>query len=96
MEIAQGESMGLGLTIDSDNEVVLVLTIFVNDELGYAVPIAPEVARHIGRSMRDMSREADVLQDELDDLDPEEIADRIVAIQRRFSDPAPLDGTAEH
>ena len=87
--------MGLGLTIDSDNEVVLVLTIFVDEELGFAVPIAPEVARHVGRSMRDMSREADVLQDELDDLDPEEIADRIIAIQRRFTSPDSPSETAE-
>jgi hypothetical protein len=94
IQIEQGKSMGLGLTVDRDNDVVLVLTIFVNEELGYAVPIMPDVARHIGRSLRDMSREADKLQDELDDLDPEEIQDRLVTIQNRYlTDPAPPDET---
>lgn len=99
MEITQGVSMGLGLTIDADRDVVLVLTIFQDEEHAVAVPIMPDVARHLGRSMRDMSREADRLQDELDDLDPEEITDRLVAIQGRYnklSDPESPYGTDAH
>jgi hypothetical protein len=34
--------------------------------------------------MRDMSREADMLQDELEDLDPEEKTDRLASIVRRY------------
>jgi hypothetical protein len=85
MEIRQGVAVALGLTIDSENDVVLVLTIGVDEELAYAVPIMPDVARALGRSMRDMSREADKLQDELSDLDPEEIGDRLAAIRNRYA-----------
>ena len=50
-----------------------------------AVPLMPDVALAYGRAMRDMARECQALQDELDELDPEEIADRIHAIQKRFA-----------
>lgn len=86
MEIRQGVAVALGLTIDPDRDVVLVLTIGVDEELAYAVPIMPEVARHLGRTMREMSREADRLKDELEDLDPEEIEDRLHAIRQRYSE----------
>jgi hypothetical protein len=89
LQIQQGEALALGITIDMDNEVVLVITIAVDENTAWAVSVGPEVARHFGRSIRDMSREAETLQDELDDLDPEEIADRLHAIRQRFSDPAP-------
>jgi len=97
MEIRQGQALALGLTIDGDGDVVLVITIAEDEENAVAVPVAPEVARHFGRSLRDMSREADRLQDELEDLDPEEVTDRLAAIRNRYealNDPDSLDGTA--
>ena len=93
-ELQQGVSAGLGITVDVDNDVVLVVMIGTPDGNTYAVSMMPDIARHFGRSMRDMSREADSLQDELDDLDPEEIQDRLSAIRQRYearaSGPPPL------
>jgi len=85
MEIRQGQALALGLTIDKDGDVVLVVTVAEDEENAVAVPVSPEVARHFGRSLRDMSREADRLQDELEDLDPEEIGDRLTAIRNRYA-----------
>ena len=50
-----------------------------------AVPMTPDVAIAYGRAMRNMAREAQKLQDEIDDLSPEELQDRLVAIQKRYS-----------
>jgi hypothetical protein len=84
-QLQQGVSAGLGITVDSDNDVVLVIMVGVPTGETYGVAMMPEIARHFGRSIRDMSREADMLQDELDDLDPEEIQDRLAAIRRRYA-----------
>jgi len=83
-EIRRAESIALGITIDEDNQVVIAVSLIVNDDLGYGVAMTTDVARHFGRSARDLSREADTLQDELDDLDPEEIQDRLTAIRNRY------------
>jgi hypothetical protein len=83
-EITQAEAFALGITVDSENQVIILATIALEDETIYGVGLSPEVARHIGRSIRDLSREADKLQDELDDLDPEEVVDRLKAIQARY------------
>jgi prefoldin subunit 5 len=82
-EIAQADSVALGITVDSENQVVILVTV-TKDDVIYGVGLSPEVARHVGRSIRGLSREADMLQDELDDLDPEEIVDRLEAIHRRY------------
>lgn len=82
-DITQADSVALGITVDSENQVIILVTLALGDNI-YGVGISPEVARHIGRSIRGMSREADTLQDELDDLDPEEIVDRLKAIQARY------------
>lgn len=89
-EIRRAESIALGITIDETKEVVIAISLIVTDELGYGVAMTTDIARHFGRSCRDLSREADKLQDELDDLDPEEIADRLEAIRKRYlSGPPP-------
>jgi hypothetical protein len=78
--------------VDSERQVVILvcMELETGDE-PYAVALSPEVARHVGRTARDLSREADKLQDELDDLDPEEIMDRLTAIQARYlTSPPPL------
>jgi hypothetical protein len=83
-ELQQGVAAGLGITVDSDNDVVIVIIIGTQDGQSYGVAATPDVAIAFGRSMRDMAREAQALQDELDDLDPEEILDRLVAIRQRY------------
>lgn len=85
MEAEQGVSTGLGITIDQDNEVVILVAITAADERTYVVSMPPDVALHFGRTIRDLSRDAQRLQDELDDLDPEEITDRLVAIRTRHA-----------
>jgi len=85
-ELRPAQSIALGITVDADHRVVVLVSMAL-DEAGeelYAVALSPEVARHVGRTARDLSREADKLQDELDDLDPEEITDRLTAIQNRY------------
>jgi len=84
MELEQGVSAGLGVTIDPDGEAVVLVV--VGTELHQvAVPMTPDVAIGFGRAMRDMAREAQSLQDEIDDLSPEELQDRLVAIQKRYA-----------
>lgn len=82
-EITQADQVALGITVDSEHQVVILITV-TKDDVMYGVGLSPEVARHVGRSIRGMSREADTLQDELDDLDPEEINDRLLAIHQRY------------
>ena len=86
-ELRPAQSVALGITVDRDNQVVILVCMALTgeeDEAPYAVALSPEVARHVGRTARELSREADKLQDELDDLDPEEITDRLVAISKRY------------
>jgi hypothetical protein len=84
-ELRPAQSVALGITVDSEHQVVILVCMEL-EEGGdpYAVALSPEVARHVGRSIRGLSREADTLQDELDDLEPEEIVDRLTAIQARY------------
>lgn len=82
-EIQQGQGLALGVTVDADRDVV-VLIIITSGEQNYGVSLTTDVALHFGRSIRDLAREAAKLQDELDDLDPEEITDRLTAIQDRY------------
>jgi hypothetical protein len=86
MELKPAQSVALGITVDSEHQVVVLVSIALDEgeDNVYAVGLSPEVARHVGRTARDLSREADKLQDELDDLDPEEIVDRLTAIQARY------------
>ena len=84
MELEQGVSAGLGVTVDPDGDAV-VLVVIATEVHQVAVPMTPDVAIAFGRAMRDMAREAQTLQDELDDLDPEEIKDRLIAIQKRYA-----------
>jgi hypothetical protein len=84
MELEQGVSAALGVTVDPDGEAV-VLVVIGTEQHQIAVPMTPDVAIAYGRAMRDMAREAQTLQDELDDLDPEEIKDRLIAIQKRYA-----------
>lgn len=84
MDLEQGVSAALGLTVDQDGDVV-VLVVVGSEEHQVAVPMMPEVAIQYGRAMRDMARECQALQDELDELAPEELQDRMVAIQKRFA-----------
>jgi hypothetical protein len=89
-ELRPAESVALGITVDNANQVVILVCIALDDsgDAPYAVALSPEIARHFGRTARELSREADKLQDELDDLDKEEVVDRLVAIQNRYlSDP---------
>jgi hypothetical protein len=84
-ELRAGQSVALGITVDKENQVVILVCMSLDEDGDpYAVALSPEIARHFGRSARDLSREADKLQDELDDLDPEEIKDRLIAIQSRY------------
>ena len=84
MDLEQGVSAGLGITVDPDGDAV-VLVVIATELHQVAVPMTPDVAIAYGRAMRDMAREAQTLQDELDDLDPEEIKDRILSIQKRYA-----------
>ena len=84
MELEQGVSAALGVTVDPDGEAV-VLVVLGTEMHQVAVPMTPDVAIAYARAMREMAREAQVLQDELDDLDPEEIQDRLIAIQKRYA-----------
>lgn len=84
-EVQQGQAIALGITVDTENDVVILVVIQVQSGESFAVSMMPEVAIHFGRSIRDLAREAQKLQDELDDLDPEEITDRLAAIQQRYS-----------
>lgn len=84
-ELRAAQSIALGITVDKDNQVVILVCMQVEEDgEPYAVALSPEIARHVGRTSRDLSREADKLQDELDDLDPEEVKDRLIAIQHRY------------
>jgi hypothetical protein len=83
-EVQQGQAIALGITVDADNDVV-VIVFMQKDDVPIAVSMMPEVAIHFGRSIRDLAREAQKLQDELDELDPEEVIDRLAAIQHRYS-----------
>ena len=69
MELEQGVSAGLGVTVDPDGDAV-VLVVIGTELHQVAVPMTPDVAIAFGRAMRDMAREAQGLQDELDDLEP--------------------------
>ena len=87
MELEQGTSIGLGVSVDSDGEAVVL--VMVGTEGGqFAIPMSPEVAISFGRMAREMAREAQTLQDEIEDLDPEEIVDRLQAIQNRYAAPS--------
>jgi len=83
-ELQQGVAAALGITVDAENDVVIVIMVGTPEGNAYGVAMTPDVAIALGRSMRDMSREAQQLQDELDDLDPEEIQDRLTAIRQRY------------
>jgi len=83
MNMEQGHAAGLGVTIDPEGEAVVIVMI-QSHEQQVAVPMTPEVALAFSRTMRSMAREAQTLQDELEDLSPEEIPDRLAAIQRRY------------
>jgi hypothetical protein len=83
-EVQQGQAIALGITVDADNDVVVIVIIQNNEGQNIAVSMMPEMAIHFGRSIRDLARESQKLQDELDDLDPEEIVDRLHAIQGRY------------
>lgn len=84
MELEQGVSAALGITIDPDREVV-VLVVLGTELHQVAVPMTPEVAIAYSRAMREMAREAQTLQDELEGLSTEELQDRLVAIQKRYA-----------
>jgi hypothetical protein len=84
VDLEQGVSAGLGITVDPEGDVVILIVVGT-PEHQVAVPVMPDVAIAFSRSMRDMARECQALQDELDELEPEEIQDRIIAIQRRFA-----------
>jgi hypothetical protein len=86
MELERGVSAALGITVDGDGEAV-VLVVIATPEHQVGVPMSPEIALSYSREMRKMAREAQNLQDELEDLDPEEIVDRLQAIQQRYSSP---------
>src|SRR5580765_5942816 len=73
MELEQGVSAALGVTVDPDGEAV-VLVVIGTEQHQIAVPMTPDVAR-----------EAQSLQDELEDLSVEELQDRLVAIQKRYA-----------
>lgn len=85
-ELRAAESVALGITVDAENQVVILVCMSLDDTdaAPFAVALSPEVARHFGRSARELSREADKLQDELDDLDQEEVVDRLRSIQNRY------------
>jgi hypothetical protein len=84
MELEQGVSAGLGVTVDPDGDAV-VLVVIATEEHQVAVPMTPDVAIAYGRAMRDMARECQTLQDELDELEPEQVNDRLIAIQKRYA-----------
>ena len=85
MEAQSGISAGIGIAVDVDGEVVVLVAVESEEEEQFTVPMTPDVAIAFGRGMREMAREAQILQDELDDLDPEEVHDRLWAIQARFA-----------
>ena len=84
MELEQGVSAALGVTIDPDGDAV-VLVVIGTESHQVAVPMTPDVAIAYGKAMRELAREAQTLQDEIEDLDPEELADRLIAIQKRYA-----------
>ena len=81
--IEQGQEAALGISIDGEGDVVILVIVAIDGQT-VGVSMMPDVARAFGRAMRDMSREADMLQDELEDLDPEEKQDRLASIVRRY------------
>jgi len=85
METHSGISAGIGIAVDLEGEAVVLVAIETEEGESISVPMTPDVAISFGRGMRDMAREAQGLQDELDDLDPEEVHDRLWAIQARFA-----------
>jgi hypothetical protein len=84
MDMEQGLAAGLGITIDPEGEAVIIVMIQTGEQQ-VAVPMTPEVALAFSRTMREMAREAQTLQDEMEDLSPEEIPDRLMAIQNRYN-----------
>jgi hypothetical protein len=84
MELEQGVSAALGITVDPDGDAV-VLVVIATEIHQVAVPMMPDVAIAYARAMREMAREAQALQDELDELSPEELQDRLIAIQKRYA-----------
>jgi len=85
MEMEQGVSAALGVTIDPLGEAVVLVVIGTEAQGAIAVPMTPEIALAFARSMKEMAREAQMLQDEIEDLSAEELQDRLVAIQNRFA-----------
>jgi hypothetical protein len=85
MEMEQGVSAGLGITIDPMGEAVVLIMVGTKADGNVAVPVTPDVALAFARGMKEMAREAQVLQDEIEDLSAEELQDRLTAIQNRFA-----------
>ena len=83
--VEQGVGAGIGITVDEESDVVVVIIIQALDGTAHAVSMIPEIAKTFGRAMRDMSREAEALQFELADLDPEEVHERLNDIRMRHA-----------
>lgn len=83
-ELRIGQGLALGVSIDGDGDVVLLVVIHETPEsVPICAPLMPDVARHFARRLREMSRDADKLQDQLGDLSPEELHDRLNAIRNK-------------
>lgn len=86
MDMEQGVSAALGITVDNDGEA-LVLVIIGTEQHQVAVPMTPEIALAYAKGMVDMAREAQDLQEELDTLAPGDLQERLLDIQKKFAAP---------
>ena len=84
MDVEAGISVGLGITVDPDDDVV-ILVVVANEDVRLGVPLMPNEARNFAAAMVNMSYECDRLRQELMDLSPEEIQQRLRLIQDRFA-----------
>jgi hypothetical protein len=84
MELEQGVSAALGVTVDPDGDAV-VLVVIGTEQHQVAVPLMPDVAIAYGKAMQHMAVEARALQTELDTLGPEEVQARLKDIQQRYA-----------
>lgn len=86
MDIEQGVGVALGLTIDVDKDVVILIVVGTEDHQ-IAAPMTPGVAFALGSSMKEMAVACLDLQERIGNMSDEEIRAELEAIQKRFAAP---------
>jgi hypothetical protein len=87
--VTQGQTLMLGITVDPEGDVVLLIVIGRDDATGeperLAVALTPSVGANFADTLYKMSEEAQELQQELTTLTPQEAVERVEEIRARYS-----------